>query len=253
MINRYDSLNKYYKPIEIAETISSMSYWFLAVLSLIILYVKDTNINNVLSEIFILLTLVFFFSNNTNKIYLIPSAENKRRVHLLSNSLGVCLDYEGTIGYYNNSVNPSILKLGANVFENSLFTKTVVSKMLIIERIKITTYFFVFMTSILYKGIDLSAVAIIAQTLFSGEVLSRWLNMEHLKRENERIFEDMNKLFLNYTDEKKNEFEAQVIDSFVRYESVKAYCGIKQSSKIFFKINRDTSNHWEEIKNKLSI
>lgn len=253
MSNRYDSLDRYYKPMELFGTISTMLYWLLAVLSLITLYVKNTNINNLLSNIFILLTLVFFISNNYLKIYLIPNIENKRRVHMLSNSLDIYLDHESTNGYYNNQIKPSILKLGANLFENSLFAKTVVSKMLILERSKIFIYFLSFIALILYRGINVSAVGIVANTLFCGEVLSKWLYMEYLKCENEKIFEDMNRLFLNYTDNKICEFEAQIIDNFVRYESAKAYCGIKQSSKIFFKINSETSNHWEEIKKNLKI
>lgn len=253
MNERQDSLDKYYKPVDFYELVSSVLFWFIAGLSLTILYVEDVSIRNVLSRLFILLTIAFFLSNNYLKIYLIPNAENRRRVHLLSNAFDVCLDYEVTKGYYNNTVQPSLFKLGANVFENSLFAKTVVSEMLITERRKTIAYFFFFILSLLYKGIDISAVAIVAQTLFLSEVLSRWIYMECLKRENDRIFDDMNKLFINYTEEKKSQIEAQIIDSFVRYESVKAYCGIKQSSKIFFELNEELSKQWEQIKQRLKI
>lgn len=253
MTNRFDSLDEHYKPIGILDNISTILFWLIFVLSLVILYVKDVNINKILSGMFILLTLSFSISNNILKIYLIPKIESKRRVHLLSNSLGVCLDHERTNRYYNNNIEPSLLKLGANVFENSLFAKTIVSKMLFKERIKIAIYTLIFFTSILYKGFDLSITAIIAQTLFSGEIISKWLYMEYLRHENERIFEDMNNIFLSYIENKKVEFQAQIIANLVRYESVKAYCGIKQSSKIFLEINDETSSKWEEIKRDLKI
>ena len=253
MNNRYDSLDKYYKTIELFEKISKILYLILFILSLVILYVNDKNVNNILSGLFIIITLYFFISNNYLKIYLIPRIENKRRVHLLSNSLGVHLDYENSNGYYNNSIQPSLLKLGANVFENSLFSKAVVSKMLLKERMKIALYTCLFFGSIIYKGIDLSAVTIVAQTLFSGEIISKWIYMEFLQSENERIFDNMHRVFLSYTDNKKIEFNAQIIDNFVRYESAKAYCGIKQSTRIFFEINGETSNEWKEIKKTLKI
>lgn len=37
------------------------------------------------------------------------------------------------------------------------------------------------------------------------------------------------------------------------YEAAKAYSGIKQSSKIFFEINKEVSEEWEQIKEKLNI
>lgn len=253
MSNRFDSLDEHYKPIDIFDKTSILLYWLIFVFSLVILYVKDVSISNIISSIFILLTLSFSITNNILKIYLIPRIENKRRVHLLSNSLGVRLDHEKTYGYYNNGIDPSILRLGANVFENSLFAKTVVSKMLFKERIKMVIYTTIFLASILYKGFDLSIVAIIAQTLFSGEIISKWLYMEYLRCENERIFENMNNIFLSYVDNKKVEFQAQIIANLVRYESIKAYCGIKQSSKIFSEINKETSIKWEEIKRDLKV
>ncbi|MPM46377.1 hypothetical protein SDC9_93076 [bioreactor metagenome] len=253
MKKRNDSLDKYYRSIELFEKLSSVLYWLLFILSLITLYINGDYINYILSAAFILLTLLFSIANNYLKIYLIPRAENKRRVHLLSNSLGVSLDNEKTNGYYNNSINPSFLRLGANIFENSLFAKSVVSRMLIKERIKITSYILLFLLSMLYRGANLSAVAIVAQTLFSGEVICKWLYMECLKNENEKIFEGLHHLFLSYSDGRKNEFIAQIIDYLVKYESVKAYCGIKQSSKIFFQINSEVSQEWEEIKKKLKI
>jgi len=253
MKKRLDSLDKCYKSIEQFEKLSTVLYWLLFVLSLITLYTNDVDMNYILSALFIIFTLAFSIANNFLKIYLIPRAENKRRVHLLSNSLGISLDNEKTNAYYNNSINPSFLRLGANVFENSLFAKTVVSKMLVRERIKITLYILLFLVSILYKGANLSAVAIIAQTLFSGEVICKWLYMECLKNENEKIFDGLHNLFLSYSDSRKNEFTAQIIDYVVKYESVKSYCGIKQSSKIFFQINSEVSKEWEEIKKKLKI
>lgn len=253
MSSRHDSLDKDYRPIEVFDTISTVLYWLLFALSLILLYVKDANINNLLTAAFILLTVTFFLANNFLKVYLIPRVENKRRVHLLSNSFGVCLDHERTTNYYNNNITPSFLKLGANVFENSLFSKIVVSRMLVAERVKIGAYALLFIASILYQRTDLSAVAVVAQTLFSGEILAKWLYMEYHRRENERIFDDMHKLFLNFTADKKNEFKAQIIDNFVKYESVKAHCGIKLSSKVFHEINTETSRQWEEIKDHLKV
>lgn len=253
MKKRHDSLDKYYKSIDLFEKLSTVLYWIIFVLSLITLYINGEDINYILSAVFIILTLLFSIANNFLKIYLIPRAENKRRVYLLSNSLGISLDNEKTNGYYNNGINPPFLRLGANIFENSLFAKTVVSRMLIKERIKIISYILLFLISLLYKGANLSAVAIIAQTLFSGEVICKWLYMECLKNENEKIYDGLYHLFLSYSDSRKNEFTAQVIDYLVKYESVKAYCGIKQSSKIFFQINSEVSKEWEDIKKKLKI
>jgi hypothetical protein len=44
-----------------------------------------------------------------------------------------------------------------------------------------------------------------------------------------------------------------ILDSFVKYEAAKAYSGVKQSTKIFKKINPEISLEWEQIKTNLNI
>lgn len=104
----------------------------------------------------------------------------------------------------------------------------------------------------LYRNTELNIISIIAQTLFSSELLSKYIRLEFLRSENEKIFEELYNMFL--ISKKSNvALKAKIIDALTRYESAKAYSGIKQSSNIFHEINGNASKEWEEIKNKLDI
>ena len=52
-----------------------------------------------------LLKLLFILDNYLG-VFKLPDVEDKRRVHLLSQSFGVPLDYEQTNLYYNNNLEP---------------------------------------------------------------------------------------------------------------------------------------------------
>lgn len=206
-----------------------------------------------LTYIFIITTVLFFIADNYLSIYLIPSVEGKRRVHLLSKSLDVPLDYETTQKYYNNHIEPSILKLGAHIFENSLFAKEVTARMCTIERRKILLYAVIWITSLTIRTVNLEFIAIISQTLFASTLLTKWLKLEYLRIKNEQLYNCLYDLFLLRRDNEDARVSAKFLDYFVSYEAAKAYSGIKQSSKIFFQINDEYTEEWERIKQKLDI
>lgn len=245
MSERYDSLDKYYIKVEKLDNITKTFFWVNAAFSILVFFLNDfLAVKNILLTLFVITTVGYFAVDNYLSIFLIPSVEEKRRLHLLTNSFNVPLDNEKTNKYYNNDFEPSLLKLGANIFENSLFAKRVTDKMIIEERKKIGIFGLVFIIAILLRTTEIELISIIAQTLFASTIFPSYIRLEVLHLKNKEIYQCLYDIFLFHKEAGNNNQEkisARLLDCFVRYESAKAYSGVKQSTKIFHQINPEVT------------
>lgn len=254
MGERFDSLDKYYFKINQLDKLNTILFWINALLSIAVFFLGNYLIlKEILLIIFIITTISYFLSDNYLSIFLIPNVEEKRRLHLLTNSFNVPLDNEKTNKYYNNNLKPSLLKLGANVLENSLFAKRVTQEMAKIERIKIASCIFVWLIALLIRTTDLELISIFAQTLFASTIIPAWLKLEVLSIKNNEIYKCLYDIFLFHSKNDEKKITARLLDCFIKYESAKAYSGVKQSSKIFQRINPEVTEEWEQIKRNLGI
>jgi len=256
MSERVDSLDRHYKIIDKFNTTTSSLFWVNAVLSIAVFFVADNlTVKNMLLFVFTITTLAYFVIDNYLSIFIIPKVEDKRRVHLLTNSFNVPLDNERTNKYYNNELDPSLLKLGANLFENSLFAQRVTQEMAKRERIKVVLFVVVFIVALMFRTTEMELISILAQTLFASTLIPAYLRLEVLNYKNKAIFDCLHDIFLfhNQPNENDERLSAKLLDCFVKYESAKAYSGVKQDTKIFHKINPEVTREWEEIKHNLKI
>lgn len=257
MSDRFDSLDRHYKNIEKLNMTTSTLFWVNAALSIAVFFVDDyLTTKNMLLFVFTITTLAYFVIDNYLSIFKIPKVEDKRRVHLLTNSFNVPLDNERTNKYYNNELEPSLLKLGANIFEDSLFAQRVTQEMAKRERIKVILFVLVFVVALMFRTTEMELISILAQTLFASTLIPAYLRLEVLHFKNKAIFDSLHDIFLLHsqrTSDDNERLSAKLLDCFVKYESAKAYSGVKQDSKIFHKINRQVTLEWEEIKRNLNI
>ena len=256
MTGRIDEIEIHYKPIEGCDRWIFWLFLVSAILSVVILYsdfTQDEGIQNLIIIFFILAVLSHSSLTYVNRFYLIPKAESLRRKQLLSNSFSVPLTPERTERYYNNDVSPSVTRLAANVMENSFFAKNVCGEMAKMERIRILVYLVIYLVSITYRSTDLNLILILTQVLFSGDMFFRYLNIEILRFRNNAIYNDLYNLFLHRESSEPNNMVASMLDAFASYESAKASASIKQSSKIFDKLNSRLTLDWDKIKDKLGI
>ena len=256
MVERIDELEKYYSPIETSDSWASFLFYLGALFSITIPYsnlIQIPWIEQAISALFIVIVVSHSVVSHYSGFHLIPIAENLRRKQLLSNSLGIPLTTEKTHLYYNNEVSPSVIRLGANVTENSFFAKNVCSEMAKNERIKIFIYALVWLFSIANRSTDLNIILTLTQVLFSGDILIRWLKLEILRTRNESIYNQLYSLFLNKSTSTTVTFVAGILDAFASYEAAKASASIKQSSRIFNKLNKELTVKWNEIKAGLRI
>ncbi len=256
MIERVDELEKYYHPIGVCDNWSGRLFFVSAILSVLIPYtstIENQWLVNSASIFFILSVVVYSILVNYNGFYLIPTAENLRRKQLLSDAFGIPLTPEQTRLYYNNKVSPSVMRLGANIMENTFFAKSVCCEMAKKERIKILIYTLVWLSAIFNRSTDLNLLLTLTQVLFSGEIVVRWIKIEVMRSRNESIYEKLYSLFLNRGSSEDHKIVAGILDSFASYESAKASASIKQSSKIFHSLNPNLTKEWNSIKKKLEI
>ncbi|GEN29654.1 hypothetical protein HVA01_33000 [Halovibrio variabilis] len=171
----------------------------------------------------------------------------------MSNSLGIPLTIEETNKYYNNRLEPNILKLGANLMENAFFGKHICERMLFGERIKIFFYGAVWLSVTIYRGSDLGVVLALSHLLFASEIILNWIKLEILRIRNERVYESLYSLYLGQPQTPVPLVEAGVLDAFAEYEAAKASAAVKLSTKVFNKMNDELTQKWERVRSNLKV
>jgi hypothetical protein len=167
MAERRDPIGeKHFKPLERAELWSDVSFYMAALLSFAALLVDRERVPaayDVVQIVFVLSVLSVFVSTMAIRLYWRPNAEDHRREELITNASEVPLTVERTQGYYNNDEADPTRRLGVLLLENSHFSKTITSKMLTSERIRIVAYLVLFLLAVLYRKTDLALAAAAAQ------------------------------------------------------------------------------------------
>ncbi|WP_375199588.1 hypothetical protein [Bacillus sp. RS11] len=251
---RIDTVENYFNRVSQISVVSSVLFWSSVICSFAVFFTgKNVDINNLMNILFILITFLYFVFSNGLSIFSLREAQNKRRVHLLSDSLGIKLDDEETNLYYNNSQSPSILRLGMNVFENSLFTLRITERMCKLERVKVLLYIIIWFLLILLRDTNLNFLAIVAQTLFTTGLVVSWIKLEVLRHSCGQIFNEFRQIFLANGLKANKKAISIILNLVFRYETTVASMGIQLSSKIFRGINSSVSEEWETVKRNINI
>jgi hypothetical protein len=252
--NRSDPISKLYGPIEKADIVSDGLFYVCAALSIAALFLDKASYPeayNWLMIIFAVSVITLFIVGLLIRLHLSPRADDARRKGFLESACNIPLAPESTVGYYNNNELKSPERIAAQVLENSHFTKSGVMSLLKCERTKVAVYSLIWFVCVLNRQFDLGWIVVASQTVFSEQILSKWLRLEWLRIRTEEIFDAA--FQLHQTRPKANTFNARAIELFTRYESSKANAGITLSSKVFFENNKKWSGEWESIKVKLNI
>jgi len=254
---RIDQLESHYQPVENCEKWVGRLFWVCAFLSCGILYSNLGSIGsaqNIVQVLFVIVVVAHSLLSHYGSLFLFPFAENLRRKQLLSDAFGVALTPEITEGYYNNDLAPSFLRLGVCVLENSFFGKNVCGEMAKKERMKIFFYFLFWVAAVSYRSTDLGFVLVLTQTLFSADILARYLKIEILRARNASIYNDLYGHFLNQTSSAQSlPGIATILHSFASYETAKGSAALKQSSSIFHRLNPSLMEEWDIIRGQLGI
>ncbi|MEK3977349.1 hypothetical protein MKZ20_21705 [Psychrobacillus sp. FSL K6-2684] len=253
-MERIDTVANHFIPVNTANKWSIGLFWTSVVFSCLVFFTDGNQLyNNVANIIFIMVSISYFIVSNWVSLFLLREARDKRRVQLLSNALGVKLDDEHTHLYYNNNQKESLVRLGMNAFENSLFTWRVTEEMGKTERIKVVLYLLFFVLITLINGISINFISIIAQTVFTTGLIVNQIRLEILRSSCKHLFAEFRQLFLTNGTRYSQKFAAILLQLVFKYETTVASMGVHTSTKIFNKINSDVTQEWEKVKKNLSL
>lgn len=225
-------------------------------LSVVVLLVDKTSqpkIYAATQATFALAVFGIFVSGIVIRTYFASRAHSNRFADFVSNAFSVPLVSTPSKGYYNPPEGDAFLRMGASALENTLFTKTILVRMLHFERARIGVYVLVWFWAAVYRATDPEVLTIAAQVLFSEQLLSRWVRMEWLRSRIERLYEELYALIQSTSDTRSKEFRARVIESLIRYETSKAQAGLSLSSRVFNKLNPELSRKWNSLCHQLGI
>lgn len=256
MSNRIDEVEKHYKPVEVFNTLTAVFFYGSVLLSLavpVLMDLVDKSIFQYSTIVFVILVVLHSFTQNLITFYLLPRAEIERRKQLLSNSLGVPLTHFQTNEYYNNEREAGLERLSANLMENSFFGKNICLAMLKSERIKVTVYAVLLLSTLLSRDADLGVIIILTQIFFAGGILFNWVKLEILRVKNERVYDSLYKLHLIQQETMNSNEVATLLDIFAEYECAKSSASIKLSSKVFNELNESLTEEWSSIKNAIGL
>lgn len=245
---------RYYDPLKSADKVSDILFYVVGVLSLVMPFLnKATNpaLYNWGLILFGVSVVTLFGLGMVVRLYLTPRAEDERRKGFLTSACSVELAQEATVGYYNNDLSKPTERIAAQVLENAHFTKSGALRLLKFERTKVIVYFAAWLICVLNRDVDLSWIVAALQTLFSEQVMSKWIRLEWLRIRAERIFDAVYQLFQARPD--MTTFNAIALESFAKYESTKSNASITLSTRIFEANNAVWTAEWEAIKVKLKI
>jgi hypothetical protein len=244
----------YFVPLNRAEASSDALFYVGAVVSLVVFFVEKTShpvIYSVLQGALIVSVLAMWALNAAIRSYFAPRAHDRRFEDFLSSALGVPLSgHEATEGYYHTDAQ-GVLGVGARLLENTLHSKDTALRMAWCERAKAAVYVVLLVVAALNRTTDLSFLAIVAQAVFSEQLLSRWIRIEWMRHRFEAIHSELYRLF--QAKPTKDRFNALVWSLVGQYESVKANAAITLSRKIFERRNQVVSAEWQRIRTLLDL
>lgn len=262
MTERIDKIqDEYFKPLEQLDVWTNRIFYFFTALAIVGLFAEPAIaqifdkeaaekflpiIKKMIDFILTLAVLAYFVAGIVTRIFLQPRSENARRRNFVEVAYGVKFDTFGTEGYYNSRATDPTRKKAEQLLENCLFTRRIIKRMIPAERGKTIICFVIFLTALAYNSSQIGIASLIAQAVFGEQLLSRWLRMEFLAKETERVYLAMYRLCR--TEKIDKEFEAELEIQTGCYEAAKSNAGILLSSKIFNKINAPVSAEWEAIK-----
>jgi len=251
---RIDTVDRHFVPVKKLERYIKRIFWINIFLSFALLFLEGyPTVETWVSIVFIVGTVFYGGLSLVLGVWVLPAAESHRSTNLIADSLGVTLNYENTNLYYNNNQKPSIIRLGMSVFENSLFSWTVTSKMLKIERCKVFCWFFLLIVLSLIRDTPLDVISFVAQAIFSTSLLNDYLRLENARFQFHRIHKEFWNLFLKGIPANNRTTQSIILNLTNRYEATKTSLTTSLNSEIFKEINDEKIQEWEDIKKRLNI
>ncbi|MBX4268447.1 hypothetical protein [Clostridium estertheticum] len=228
-------------------------FWSALIFSIVFSLLNKSDIVNCISifSIIIISILKYIIESYQEK------AEEKRRTDLFDNALGTMYSLEPSIDYYDSDeIGNGIYKLIVNVFENSLYSLEVSTKMKDKEMHKNVLLIIVVLVFAIY-GFSRSNTALPILQLFLSQYFI--LNLIAINKYNSKVEYIYNEIINMFSDglrnnsKSTNKYKGKIIKIIVEYESNISNLKVFLDSDIFNELNSDIMDKWIGIKNKCNI
>jgi hypothetical protein len=245
----------YFDPLVVAEFLANFAFYVAAALSIAVLAIdrgKFASAYAVIQIAFLIAAISGFFISIAVRLYFSPRAQDVRFADFLSSAFGVRLTPDRTVGYYNTALTAPLERVGAQALENSFFTKEIVRRMCLRERVVFGLYVVVWLVAFTNRTTAFDLMIVASQIVFSEQLISRFVRLEWLRGRTEDVFERLYRL-LQSPNRSDAAVSASIVQELVAYENTKSNAAITLSAKIFDKVNPELSASWAAIRADLGL
>jgi hypothetical protein len=246
------NIEKYYKISAKAENWGLKTFYAVTCISALLIAFSKPELEVWLHPVIVVAAFVAIGCTIITTIYQTQGNQLLRSAQL-SDALGATVSDRAREGYYNSPLSPSIQRLATTTLENTLFTGGVLSKMLVKERRKIAIYSSVLLLLLTFRQTSTGCLLLLAQTLFSADLLIAWLRMERFRFRTNRVHESLRQFFLQDGNVENPNGMAIVLVAFTDYECAKDEAAIPLDGAVFEKLNPLLSERWDKMKQQLNI
>lgn len=179
------------------------------------------------------------------------SAEAARRKNSVQVAFNVSLSELETEEYYNNNVEPSVLKYALNTFESNYFSKFIAGKMLVKSAfMSLVSIIVLIVTGWFVSSGDI--LLAITQAIFSAYVIEDTLMLTIYKLKMDILYDEAYSILISIgvKDEKQMVW---LLAYAVEYEAIKAHYKVRLDSTIFNTYNDELSQKWDDIRRKIVV
>lgn len=245
--------DRYFKVLEQCEKVTDILFFVSAALALAAVFTEPgyPTATNAIQVVFVLTVCLTLALDVLSRFVLAPRGGDARLKDFWAKTYSRPLTTETTVGYYNSNEASMPRRAAAQVMENVLFTKTILSHMLQRFLPFAIVSLLVLIAIWVSRNTPMSVIATGTQIILAEQIFVRGVRMIWLKLRCDGLFEDLQKLFMaQHSDEI---FAALAFEYITKYETSKALANITLSDGIFEKLNPSLSADWEEMKPRLGL
>ncbi|MFC7339542.1 hypothetical protein ACFQY0_20290 [Haloferula chungangensis] len=227
-------------------------FWLNAGLSFALIFAKNSNYEAILSIPLCALVAGSLMVSVRSRC-LINDGNGAQRAVQIADALGVACEHPVRNGYYNSSRSPGLPRLFAITCESAGLTKEILQEMLTRHILKLSAYILIFLIYLGYAKADVSILAVIAQTVFSGDLIGGLVNLLRYLHKVQKTEQALIQFFRTSSDINDPHALAIGLAAHTDYECAKEESAVLLDSKIYDKRNSGYTERWNRLRSEFKI
>ena len=248
-VTRRDDVNQKYVISKNIEKITSAVFYINFATAIVSLFIPNS-----LQEMVIMLQVIMAISSVTlsgiDDGVFWYAAERARRRNNIQTAFDITLDEAQTVGYYNNTLEPSIEKYALNAFESLHHSRGIAEKMICKSILKSAIALLILFVACRYIA-DGNVVLAITQTAFSSCIVEETIMLLIYRNRLDTLYNEFYTQFITLgvgVDKQK----PILLAATVEYEAIKAHYKVRLDSSIHKKCNPELSAEWNKISQEIA-